>query len=613
MDEKKRSEIHLVNRLVGTSKTPGVKKGSNAYIYLDTQMMYEDGIEMYYSEDTKVIFTRGVPTSHLSLSINDVVEPKYITSVRTTQGESFSAPTIRRWNQPSVPTFHPPVKRKATPDGENRDDEGDEERGATFTLFSPNTAVAAPTAAAAPCKMPSASMPPPISPARVQLVPTVVKAPPAVPSLNLGQRNTEPSVGSGTEVPVLEPVPYKDPPGKRPLASLELNKGSQAAFVAPMGSETEGPIVLPSGSASVPSETEFIEIPKTAKVPPPPPAYPAMAHAKLPAGVSLPETGTKATAEELRKIAGWLPASSPLGKGIIRPQPDQAEQDFKELIPSWLQARGLTQDKMEFVGLHNGWLEYHIKSPAIKTPGAEIVAANWNDETKWPNNWVAAYHGGRWYGAWSICSEGFINISKRGAPGNQAGGGDGHYCAVDFEYARWYSRAQDIFNDGCYHRVMFRLAYDKNKLKNIRYVSQGLEHIVWENGIVLLSCLMKPNYPPVEATEERFSSWDPSLEIHPKGLEHIQVLLIENPKLRPWGPWDDYRTKEKKRLQALAQVNRASAFTVGFGEAEPLVVNTDYFHAEPLGAKRFCTQPSGSFGNRCRVLVYTMWRVCSGA
>ena len=46
-----------------------------------------------------------------------------------------------------------------------------------------------------------------------------------------------------------------------------------------------------------------------------------------------------------------------------------------------------------------------------------------------------------------------------------------------------------LFNDGCFHRVVFRLAYDKTKLRNIRYVCQGLEHIVWENGIVLLSCL----------------------------------------------------------------------------------------------------------------------------
>jgi hypothetical protein len=181
----------------------------------------------------------------------------------------------------------------------------------------------------------------------------------------------------------------------------------------------------------------------------------------------------------------------------------------------------------------------------LKSEGARIVAENWNDETKWPSNWVSAYHGSRWYAAWSICAEGFINVSKKGDPIYQAGGGTGHYCAVDFEYARWYSRPQVLFNDGCYHRVMFRLAYDKKKLRNIRYVSQGLEHIVWENGIVLLSCLMKPNYPPVEATEERFSSWDPSLEIHPWGTEHVEIKPIVNPCLKSWGPWEDYYGKEK--------------------------------------------------------------------
>ncbi len=89
MDEKKRAEVHLVNSHVASSKTPGVKRGSNAYIDLDTQMMYDDGIEMYYSEETNVIFTRGVSTSPLNSSIKDVVEPKYFQSARTMQGEFF--------------------------------------------------------------------------------------------------------------------------------------------------------------------------------------------------------------------------------------------------------------------------------------------------------------------------------------------------------------------------------------------------------------------------------------------------------------------------------------------------------------------------------------------
>ena len=121
----------------------------------------------------------------------------------------------------------------------------------------------------------------------------------------------------------------------------------------------------------------------------------------------------------------------------------------------------------------------------------------------------------------------------------QAGGGDGHYCAVDMEYARWYSRPQVLFDDGAYHRVMYRIAYDRSKLRRLRFVSAGTEHIVRDGGIVLLSCLMKPNYPPIEHTEERFHTFDPLLEIHPRGCEDFEVSVIKNAMKKDWGPWKD--------------------------------------------------------------------------
>ena len=148
-----------------------------------------------------------------------------------------------------------------------------------------------------------------------------------------------------------------------------------------------------------------------------------------------------------------------------------------ELIPSFLAARGLNRERLEFVGYHEGWLEYHIHSPSIRSPGAKIVSDNWNDQTKWPREWVSAYHGGRWYGFWNTIAEGWINISKKTGVGQNAGGGDGHYCAVDMEYARWYSRPQVLFEDGAFHRVMYRVAYDRTKLRKLRFVSEGAEHI----------------------------------------------------------------------------------------------------------------------------------------
>jgi len=101
-------------------------------------------------------------------------------------------------------------------------------------------------------------------------------------------------------------------------------------------------------------------------------------------------------------------------------------------------------------------------------------------------------------------------------------------------------------------------------------VSDGTEHIVWDGGIVLLSCLMKPNYPPIEHTEERFHTFNPLLEVHPRGCEDLEVTVIKNTNKRDWGPWKDYPPREKKRLLHLAEENRASLFTKGFGEPEPL-------------------------------------------
>ena len=47
---KRRSEIHLVTSVVKKGKTPGVRKGSSAYIYVDIKRMHEDGVESFFSQ-----------------------------------------------------------------------------------------------------------------------------------------------------------------------------------------------------------------------------------------------------------------------------------------------------------------------------------------------------------------------------------------------------------------------------------------------------------------------------------------------------------------------------------------------------------------------------------
>jgi hypothetical protein len=202
-----------------------------------------------------------------------------------------------------------------------------------------------------------------------------------------------------SQIPVVWKVPPDTPPPKMVPAG--------AVSVA---SET----VVPSGTTSVASQVEETGGATEASVPipPPPPPYPAVAHAKLPAGVALPPVGQGAVEAELHKIALWQIVSAPCGKGIIRPKPQGAVQDFMELIPSFLAYRGLNRTRLEFVGNHEGWLEYRIHNPAIKSPGAKTVSENWNDKTKWPRGWVPAYHGGRWYGFWNTIAAGWINILR---------------------------------------------------------------------------------------------------------------------------------------------------------------------------------------------------------
>jgi hypothetical protein len=348
-------------------------------------------------------------------------------------------------------------------------------RKAPFSVFSPETTVAV------PYKRPPELPPPIVVPVKAEAIPTVYKSPPkelrlslepvrAVPRTDpVAYKGPPASLSPGWLVPErvaqADPVAYKEPPKSVPL-SLAPEKVVQAAPVAVPSGTASGvlqersssviglsarsiepgsstiqstPVAVPSGTASVTLPASSSSLPGVEKAhPPPPPPYPILPGVKLPDGVKLPPVGSKAVEEQLEKIGTWLVESNPDGQGIIRPQPPGAEQAFRELMPSFLAARGLTRDKLEFVGYHEGWLEYHLKEPAIKTPGAQIVADNWNDQTKWPANWVPAYHGGRWYGFWNTVVEGWINISRKGGVGMNAGGGDGHYCAVDMDYARWF-------------------------------------------------------------------------------------------------------------------------------------------------------------------------------
>ena len=121
-------------------------------------------------------------------------------------------------------------------------------------------------------------------------------------------------------------------------------------------------------------------------------------------------------------------------------------------------------------------------------------------------------------------------------------------------------------------------------------------------GIVLLSCLMHPNYPPVEHTEERFRSFDPRLEIHPSGCEDVEVAVITNTLNRDWGPCSDYQNAEKNRLLHIAEANRMSNFKLGFGNPEPMEAKR-YSHPDvwfqPIFAENGVIRSEGTSGYQC--------------
>ena len=200
---------------------------------------------------------------------------------------------------------------------------------------------------------------------------------------------------------------YKEPPKSLRMSNLVLGASSKGEDpVAMKDSEMSGPWSMLQAPVSIKREPATSSTRVQPIMIPPPPPYPAAEGIGLPAGIELPKTGTRAADTELEKIGEWERESRPSGQGIVNPKPQQAEIDFNKLIMRHLLLRGLDEQVMKYMGLHNGWQEYRLMRPRIVSEEAQVVADNWNDPTKWPKNWRQAYHGSRWYGLWNICTEG---------------------------------------------------------------------------------------------------------------------------------------------------------------------------------------------------------------
>ena len=92
-------------------------------------------------------------------------------------------------------------------------------------------------------------------------------------------------------------------------------------------------------------------------------------------------------------VGAWRAASRPKYKPGPPPAPVETEVNFHPLFAAWLRDRGL-DNILERQPDEDGWVVYKFRVPisAVK-PGLD---------------WVAAYHGSWWYGAWLIISSGVL-------------------------------------------------------------------------------------------------------------------------------------------------------------------------------------------------------------
>ncbi|CAE7783871.1 unnamed protein product, partial [Symbiodinium pilosum] len=143
-----------------------------------------------------------------------------------------------------------------------------------------------------------------------------------------------------------------------------------------------------------------------------------------------------------------------------------------------------------------------------------------NAQMRPDGHWATAYHGTWFYGLRSILHHGVLLESTDESAGHEFWL-SGLYVTQNLYTANWYARAQNVFNDGVFHRAIMEVKYDPAKRKKYRERGGG-QIVVSSDGVAITGVIIQPNSPPNKG-EERSEEWNDRLEIIPgRNLEEHQ-------------------------------------------------------------------------------------------
>eukprot|EP00929_Paragymnodinium_shiwhaense_P091588 TRINITY_DN51507_c0_g1_i1.p1 TRINITY_DN51507_c0_g1~~TRINITY_DN51507_c0_g1_i1.p1 ORF type:complete len:405 (+),score=78.47 TRINITY_DN51507_c0_g1_i1:388-1602(+) len=215
-------------------------------------------------------------------------------------------------------------------------------------------------------------------------------------------------------------------------------------------------------------------------------------------------------------VTYWREVCKPRKGGSIATKPPGSKLDFPDLFEQWLEQRGLGS-YLEREEDQKGWYVYkYTKEPVIES-----------DDT-----WETAWHGTWWYALWSVLHTGVFLESN-----NRALGHDywmpGVYCSPEIDTGLWYARPHVLFGDDVYHRLVFEVRVDPERIIKNRQRG-GVQWVFPLEAVALHKVWVRSNAPP-SAGEERIKEWHPRLEARPDDA------LCQEPLVNPrQGQWEDH-------------------------------------------------------------------------
>ena len=170
------------------------------------------------------------------------------------------------------------------------------------------------------------------------------------------------------------------------------------------------------------------------------------------------------------------------------------------------------------------WVYYALTPVAQSQGSLDVTGATWKQ----------AFHGTWWYALWNLLLTRQIAASTDEAKGHEFNSlGAMVYCTPVFDTAIWYARAQNVFGDGVYHRVVLELRVDW-RAKFATKKTGGNQWTFPSDAVVIVGVWFCHNCGNPAGTEHvRF--WEAADEAVPVGCEealrivHSLTYLISHP------------------------------------------------------------------------------------